>query len=76
MLAVLFMLGALALAIIGQRGPGSIISGSAPPPRPASAPRGTGARPDDTGARPDDTGARTDRTGAEMTLEIGELVNS
>jgi preprotein translocase subunit SecG len=34
-LAVLFMLGALALAIIGQRGPGSIISGSAPPARPA-----------------------------------------
>src|SRR4029450_9510313 len=32
-LAVLFMLGALALAIIGQRGPGSIVSG-APPPAP------------------------------------------
>ena len=37
-LAGLFMLGALVLAIIGQRGPGSVISGSAPPPRPASAP--------------------------------------
>jgi preprotein translocase subunit SecG len=37
-LAALFMIGALALAIIGQRGPGSVISGSAPPPRPASAP--------------------------------------
>src|SRR5438046_10604586 len=37
-LAVLFMLGALALAIMGQRGPGSLVSGSAPPPRPASAP--------------------------------------
>src|SRR5918996_1588119 len=36
-LAVLFMLGALTLAIVGQRGPGSLISGSAPP-RPASAP--------------------------------------
>src|SRR5881275_3256147 len=32
-LAVLFMLGALALAIIGQRGPGSIVSG-APAPAP------------------------------------------
>jgi preprotein translocase subunit SecG len=35
-LAVLFMLGALALAIMGQRGPGSIMSGTAAPaPRPA-----------------------------------------
>ena len=30
--AVLFMLGALALAIIGQRGPGSVVSGAAPAP--------------------------------------------
>jgi preprotein translocase subunit SecG len=38
-LAVLFMLGALALAIIGQRGPGSLVSGTpAPPSRPASTP--------------------------------------
>ena len=37
-LAALFMLGALMLAIIGQRGPGSVISGAAPPPAPASAP--------------------------------------
>src|SRR3954470_7893918 len=36
-LAALFMLSALVLAILGQRGPGSLISGSAPP-RPASAP--------------------------------------
>jgi len=38
-LAVLFMLGALALAIMGQRGPGSIMSGAAAPaaPRPAPA---------------------------------------
>jgi preprotein translocase subunit SecG len=36
-LAALFMLGALALAIIGQRGPGSVISGAAAP-RPVSAP--------------------------------------
>ena len=32
--AVLFMLGALALAIIGQRGPGSVVSGTAGPPPP------------------------------------------
>jgi preprotein translocase subunit SecG len=37
--AVLFMLGALALAIIGQRGPGSVVSGAAPAPAPASAPK-------------------------------------
>src|SRR5579864_2544729 len=41
--AVLFMLGALALAIIGQRGPGSLVSGTAAPPaapvqQPAPAP--------------------------------------
>ena len=36
-LAVLFMLGALALAIIGQRGPGSVVRGAAPPP-PSSVP--------------------------------------
>ena len=36
-LAVLFMLGALALAIMGQRGPGSLMSGtSAPRPAPAA----------------------------------------
>src|SRR5262245_49741317 len=39
-LAVLFMLGALALAIIGQRGPGSIVSG-APPPKVPVAPATT-----------------------------------
>ena len=47
-LAVLFMLAALALAIIGQRGPGSIFSGTAPPPpRPSapSAPSPTGTPP-------------------------------
>src|SRR2546422_3901006 len=36
--AVLFMLGALVLAVMGQRGPGSLLSGSAPPP-PSSAPK-------------------------------------
>src|ERR671937_1634213 len=37
-LAVIFMLAALALAIMGQRGPGSIMGGVAPPPPPASIP--------------------------------------
>jgi preprotein translocase subunit SecG len=37
-LAVLFMLGALALAIMGQRGPGSIVSGAAPASRPSTVP--------------------------------------
>src|SRR5215510_1096512 len=36
-LAALFMIGALALAIIGQRGPGSVVSGTQAPPRPAPA---------------------------------------
>jgi preprotein translocase subunit SecG len=36
--AVLFMIGALALAIIGQRGPGSVVSGAAPA-APVSAPK-------------------------------------
>jgi preprotein translocase subunit SecG len=38
--AVLFILGALALGIIGQRGPGSVVGGRAPQqvPRPATAP--------------------------------------
>ena len=35
--AALFMVGALALAVIGQRGPGSVV-GSAPPPAPATTP--------------------------------------
>lgn len=30
--AVLFMVGSLVLAVMGQRGPGSVVSGSAPPP--------------------------------------------
>jgi preprotein translocase subunit SecG len=43
-LAVLFMLGALALAIMGQRGPGSIMSGTAAP-RPAPAQPAQPAQP-------------------------------
>src|SRR5213594_4495102 len=39
-LAVLFMVGALALAIMGQRGPGSLVTGApaAKPAAPATAP--------------------------------------
>jgi preprotein translocase subunit SecG len=36
-LAALFMIGAMALAIMGQRGPGSVVSG-APTPAPVKAP--------------------------------------
>jgi preprotein translocase subunit SecG len=38
-LAVLFMVGALALAIMGQRGPGSLVSGAAAPRSAAPAPK-------------------------------------
>src|ERR1044071_841903 len=47
-LGVLFMLGALLLAIVGQRGPGSLLSGepgAAPAPAPASAPATPPAKP-------------------------------
>ena len=37
-LGVLFMLGALLLAILGHRGPGSLLSGVPSAPAPASAP--------------------------------------
>ena len=47
-LAVLFMLGALALAIMGQRGPGSIMSGTSAP----VAPRQTPAAPAPAPATP------------------------
>src|SRR5438132_555384 len=43
--AVLFMLGALALAIIGQRGPGSVVSGTAGPPPPSSLPNSPASAP-------------------------------
>ena len=37
--AVLFMLFALSLSILGQRGSGSVVSGTAAPPPPAAAPK-------------------------------------
>jgi preprotein translocase subunit SecG len=50
--AVLFMLGALALGIIGQRGPGSVVGGrsgpapaAAPAPAPAAPTPATPAKP-------------------------------
>src|SRR6195256_1904741 len=39
-LAALFMIGAMALAIMGQRGPGSVVSGT-PTPAPVKAPATT-----------------------------------
>ncbi len=53
-LAVLFMVGALALAIMGQRGPGSLLSG-APGPKPAApatAPKTPPATPPAAPAKP------------------------
>jgi preprotein translocase subunit SecG len=44
-LAVLFMLGALTLAIIGQRGPGSLVSGTPGPPVPKTVPAPTTPAP-------------------------------
>jgi len=38
-MAVLFMVGAMALALMGQRGPGSVVSGAAAPRAPVSAPK-------------------------------------
>src|SRR6476660_3191438 len=38
LLAALFMIGAMALAIIGQRGPGSVVSGTSAPRSAAPAP--------------------------------------
>src|SRR6476469_5955907 len=38
-LAALFMLGAMALAIMGQRGPGSVVSGTPAAPAPVAAPK-------------------------------------
>ena len=43
-LAVLFMVGALALAIMGQRGPGSLLSG-APGPKPVAPATAPGTPP-------------------------------
>src|SRR5712671_7155722 len=48
-LAALFMLGAMALAIMGQRGPGSVVSGTSGP-APAAAPKP--AAPATTPAKP------------------------
>jgi preprotein translocase subunit SecG len=43
-LAVLFMVGALTLAIFGQRGPGTLMRGTAPAPA-AAAPASAAPRP-------------------------------
>jgi preprotein translocase subunit SecG len=54
--AVLFMVGALVLAIIAQRGPGSLVSGTAAPP-PAAQKPATPAAPAGTTPPPASTPA-------------------
>ena len=44
-MAVLFMVGAMALALMGQRGPGSVVSGTAAPRPPVSAPKAPAPTP-------------------------------
>ncbi|MES1254807.1 MAG: preprotein translocase subunit SecG [Acidobacteriota bacterium] len=56
-LAGLFMFGALGLAIIGQRGGGSVVSGTPAPPRPLSAPAAPGSAPAGTSPAPASTPA-------------------
>ena len=52
-LAALFMLGALTLAIVGQRGPGSLMGGMAgPPPAKPAAPAPTTPKPATPGQPP------------------------
>ena len=51
--AILFMLGAIALGIYGQRGPGSVIGGRVPQaPKQQTAPASKPAAPSVPGARP------------------------
>ena len=59
-LAVLFMIGALMLAIIGRAGPGSVMGGAPAPPHLRRRLRRLGAAPagTDTGADAGDTGSR------------------
>jgi preprotein translocase subunit SecG len=51
-LSVLFMLGAMALSIMGRGGSGSVVSGTAPPPAPISAPKAPVTTPTTTPATP------------------------
>lgn len=66
--AVLFMLCAIILGIITERGPGSVLSGSTPPPAPAGAPApatpGAPATPAAPAATPSTTPAPTTPPGA------------
>src|SRR5947209_5842535 len=47
-MAVLFMVGAMALALMGQRGPGSVVSGATAPRAPVSAPKAPAPTPTPT----------------------------
>ena len=58
--AVLFVLGALALGILGQRGPGSVVGGRAPQGAPATKP----VAPAAPGAQPNPPAATTTPTTA------------
>jgi preprotein translocase subunit SecG len=51
-LSVLFMLGAMALSIMGRGSSGSVVSGAAPPPAPISAPKAPVTAPTTTPATP------------------------
>ena len=51
-MAVLFMVGAMALALMGQRGPGSVVSGAAAPRAPVSAPKAPAPTPTPTPTAP------------------------
>ena len=55
--AALFMVGALALAIIGQKGPGSVLRGAQAPAAPATKPAATTPGGQTRGAGHDDTGS-------------------
>ena len=67
-LAVLFMLGALVLAVIGQRGPGSVLSGTpGPPPAPAASSRTRDTRGDDAGTGGEQRRQQHDPAGRDTT---------
>src|SRR5262245_46648 len=50
--AILFMVGALALGILGKRGPGSVVGGRAPLTQPSSAPAPVAPQPAPAPAAP------------------------
>jgi preprotein translocase subunit SecG len=63
-LSVLFMLGAMALSIVGRGGSGSVVSGTAPPPAPITAPKTPVTTPPANTTTPPATRPATAPTGA------------